>query len=129
MAQVKIYGRRAHLAEAREAMSDAIHGCAVAVLGLPQEKRFHRFIGLDPEDFVHPADRSERYTVIEVSMFEGRTTDTRKRLIRELFTQLETRCGLSPQDVEITIFETPRHNWGIRGRCGDELELSYDVSR
>jgi hypothetical protein len=36
--------------------------------------------------------------------------------------------GIEPQDVEITIFETPPANWGIRGRCGDELALDYDVS-
>ena len=34
----------------------------------------------------------------------------------------------SPQDIEITIFETPRHNWGIRGLPGDELTLTYNVN-
>jgi len=29
--------------------------------------------------------------------------------------------------VEITITETPRSNWGIRGLPADELELSYKV--
>ncbi|MEV4410986.1 tautomerase family protein [Catellatospora sp. NPDC049609] len=127
MAQVKVYGLRAHLDEMRGPISDVIHGCAVEVLGLPPEKRFHRFLRLDPEDFLYPADRSERYTVIEVSMFEGRTVDTRKRFVRELFARLESGCGIAPQDVEITIFETPRHNWGIRGRHGDELKLNYTV--
>ena len=31
------------------------------------------------------------------------------------------------QDVEITIFETPKNNWGIRESCEDELALSYKV--
>ena len=61
-------------------------------------------------------------------MFEGRTIETKKRLIRLMFERLETRCGIRPQDVEITIFETPRHNWGIRGLPGDELTLGYTVS-
>ncbi len=127
MAQVKVYGHRAHLDAARGAISDVIHGCAVDVLGLPEEKRFHRFLALDPADFIHPPDRTDRYTVIEISMFEGRTTETKKRLVRELFDRLEAVCGIAPQDVEITIFETPRHNWGIRGRSGDELLLNYQV--
>jgi hypothetical protein len=36
-----------------------------------------------------------------------------------------------PGDVILTegIVETPRHDWGIRGRAGNELILTYDVAR
>lgn len=127
MAQIKIYGRRAHLYGRRQALSDAIHACLTAEIGLPEEKRFHRFIALEVEDFIYPPDRSERYTIIEISMFEGRSTAAKKALIRALFAKLEAACGIAPQDVEITIFETPRANWGIRGQPGDELGLNYKV--
>jgi hypothetical protein len=30
-------------------------------------------------------------------------------------------------DLEIVILESPKANWGIRGRIGDELQLSYRV--
>ncbi|MFW6362747.1 MAG: hypothetical protein ACOC0D_02780 [Spirochaeta sp.] len=33
--------------------------------GLPEIKRFQRFILSDPADFIHPEDRSEDYTIIE----------------------------------------------------------------
>ena len=46
----------------------------------------------------------------------------------ELFTRLAASPGIEPHSVEITIFETPRHNWGIRGLPGDELPLSYQVN-
>ena len=32
------------------------------------------------------------------------------------------------EDLEITISETPRHNWGIRGLPADELGLTYEVN-
>jgi hypothetical protein len=48
-------------------------------------------------------------------------------LIRLLFDRLHADLQLDPVDVEITIFETPRHNWGIRGYHGDELPLNYKV--
>lgn len=127
MAQIRIYGRRDHISQVRSDLSNAIHACAVEALGLPEDKRFHRFIPLDAGDFIYPADRSERYTIIEISMFEGRTVATKKRLIRLLFERLESACRIAPQDVEITIFETPRHNWGIRGLPADELSLDYSV--
>ena len=60
-------------------------------------------------------------------MFEGRSVEAQKRLIRLLFERLETACGISPQDLEITLFETPKHAWGIRGLPGDELALTYTV--
>ena len=59
-------------------------------------------------------------------MFEGRSTETKKLLIHELY-RTTTAIGLSAQDVEITITETPRANWGIRGVPGDELQLPYQV--
>ena len=99
----------------------------VETLGLPADKRFHRFISLEEENFFYPADRSERYTIIEISMFEGRSKETRKGLIREIFRRFEADLGSAPQDVEITIHESPRENWGIRGKPGDELALSYKV--
>jgi len=128
MAQITIYGLRNHLDRVRPELSDVIHACAVEALELPEGKRFHRFIGLDAADFIYPGDRGERYTIIEISIFEGRSIETKKRLIRLLFERLEIGCGIVPQDVEITIFETPRHNWGIRGLPGDELTLGYTVA-
>jgi phenylpyruvate tautomerase PptA (4-oxalocrotonate tautomerase family) len=46
---------------------------------------------------------------------------------RSVVANIGETCGISPQDIEITIFETPRENWGIRGLPGDELALGYEV--
>ncbi|RLP76013.1 tautomerase family protein [Mycetocola tolaasinivorans] len=127
MAQIIIYGLADTLRPRRQALSDAIHAAAVRELGLPETKRFHRFITLEREDFFTPADRSENYTIIEVSLFAGRSVDTRKRFIHELFERVSTDVGIDPQDLEITLTETPRENWGIRGTTGDELALSYAI--
>jgi 4-oxalocrotonate tautomerase family enzyme len=127
MAQIKIYGLKSHLRPIQEKLSDVLHECAVETLKLPVDKRFHRIIALDKDDFIYPPDRSEAYTIIEISMFEGRTVEAKKALIYKIFERFEAELGISPQDVEITIFETPRHNWGIRGKTGDELALNYKV--
>jgi phenylpyruvate tautomerase PptA (4-oxalocrotonate tautomerase family) len=128
VAQIKIYGLREHLAPVREKFSDTVHACAVEALQLPANKRFHRFFLLDEADFFFPPDRSTHYTIIEISMFEGRSVETKKQLIRLLFTRLQEHLLISPQDLEITIFEIPQHNWGIRGLPGDELRLNYQVN-
>ncbi len=128
MAQIKIYGHHEFLNAHRSAVSDAIHAAVTGVLGLPPDKRFHRFLPLTESDFIHPADRSPRYTIIEVGMFSGRTVETKKNFIRALFKNLEL-VGVTPQDVEITIHESPKENWGIRGKPGDELALTYKVEK
>lgn len=127
MAQVVVWGHRAALAGRRQALSDAIHGAVVAALDYPVDKRFHRFVPVDDEDFVHPADRGEDYTIVEISMFEGRSEATRRALIAELFDRVEREAGIAPHALEVTILETPRVNWGIRGVNGADLALGYRV--
>jgi hypothetical protein len=48
-------------------------------------------------------------------------------LIRLLYERIPKLAGISTQDIEITIFETPRYSWGIRGMPGDEIGLNYKV--
>jgi phenylpyruvate tautomerase PptA (4-oxalocrotonate tautomerase family) len=97
------------------------------VLGLPEDKRAHRFVSLRREDMYYPGGRSDAYTVIEVHMIQGRTEATKKALIKRLFRVLEADVGLAPVDVEITILEQPAHCWGFRGMTGDEARLDYRV--
>ena len=128
MAQTKVFGLREELVPIRSVLSDNIHSCVVDALSYPPDKRFHRFFPLEREDFVHPPDRSDRYTIIEISMFEGRTAEAKRTLIRLLFQRIHQELGIDPHDVEITLFESPMQNWGLRGVTGDEAALPYSVN-
>ena len=103
-------------------------GCMRSVLGLPEDKRAHRFIPMNKEDFYYPGGRSDAYTVIEINMMEGREQETKKALIKSLFEQIEKETGILPVDIEITISEQPAHCWGFRGITGDEAKLNYKVN-
>jgi phenylpyruvate tautomerase PptA (4-oxalocrotonate tautomerase family) len=127
MAQVVVYGRRESLDQRRGALSEAIHAAIMSALEYPPEKKFQRFIALDERDFIYPPDRGGDYTIIEISMFEGRTEAARRALIAELFIRVEAQAGISPRSLEITITETPRVNWGIRGQNAADLMLDYRV--
>jgi phenylpyruvate tautomerase PptA (4-oxalocrotonate tautomerase family) len=126
-AQTKIYGVGTHLNPIKAQLSDVIHSCVVDALDFPADKRAHRFFPLDASDFFYPVGRTERYTIIEISIFKGRSTQAKKRLIQLLYERIQTKLGISPQDVEVTIAETPRHNWGLRGSPADEIELGYKI--
>ncbi|MBS4200768.1 tautomerase family protein [Bacillus sp. FJAT-49732] len=128
MGQIKIYGVKEKLNPIKETLSNVVHSCMVDALKYPSDKKFHRFFPMDKNNFYYANGRTEAYTIIEISMFEGRTVESKKRLIKLLFERISTELEISPQDVEITIFETPKHNWGIRGLPGDELVLNYNVN-
>ncbi len=128
MGQVKIYGIKEVLNANKKRLSEIIHSCMTDALKLPAEKKFHRFFPMDREDFAFPDDRSEAYTIIEISLFEGRSAESKKKLIELLFKRTSEDLALHPNDLEITIFETPASDWGIRGVPGDELKLNYRVN-
>lgn len=113
MSQIKIYAHKALIEQKRQRIGDAIHRALVDALAYPAQKRFQRFIGLDAQDFIYPDDRSDDYIIIEVSMFGGRSVAAKKRFIQLIFEYLSKECQISPQDVEITIFETPKEIWGF----------------
>jgi phenylpyruvate tautomerase PptA (4-oxalocrotonate tautomerase family) len=127
MSQVKIFGLRSHLAAIIPTISEVVHSCVMDALQYPKDKRAHRFIQLEPSEFFYPAGRSEKYTIVEFSMFEGRSIEAKKTLIRLMFERFESQLGISPTDLEMTIFETPKHNWGFRGLPGDEHTLNYKI--
>ena len=127
MAQIKIYGVKEQLNPIKSQLSDVIHSCVVDALAFPKDKRAHRFFSLEADDFYYPVGRSPRYTIIEISMFEGRTVETKKHLIYLLFERANQILGLRPDDLEVTITETPKSNWGFCGQTGDEISLNYQV--
>ena len=127
MAQVKVYALASNLGMNKAKLSNTAHDCLVEALSIPKDKKFQRFFPLIADDFFFPAGRSSRYTIIEIQMFEGRSVEAKKRLIRLLYERFAAELGYDANDLEVNLMETPRENWGVRGRTGDELELSYKV--
>jgi phenylpyruvate tautomerase PptA (4-oxalocrotonate tautomerase family) len=128
MAQIKIYGIKEKLVPVRERLSEVIHECVMEALQFPADKRAHRFFLMEKEDMLYPAGRTDAYTIIEITMIEGRTVEARKKLIRLLFDNIRDKVNIQHQDVEICIQESPACNWGFRGMHGDEVKLNYKIN-
>ena len=71
MSQIKVYALSETIELHRDNLSKAIHQALVKELKYPEEKKFQRFISLEPKNFIYPADRSTSYVIIEISMFDG----------------------------------------------------------
>lgn len=120
MVQVKCYGHKAALQGNREALSTAVQAALGTAFGVSQAQCVKRFIGLEEGDFVHPDERSEQYTIIEIVCFEGRSSETKRALIRLLYDEIVQRVGIEAADVEIILFEAPASQWGMNGRVAEE---------
>jgi len=83
---IVIYGIKENLNPIKSKMSTVIHDCLMSSLGLPEHKRFHRFIPMDKEDFFYSLEdgRTDSYTVLEVNLMEGRKKETIKSLIKAI---------------------------------------------
>ncbi len=126
---ILIYGIKESLNPIKAQLSDVIHGCMQSVLGMPEDKRAHRFFPMEQTDFYSPGGRSNAYTVIEINMMAGRKIETQKKLIKCLFTEIESQLSIPPIDIEVIIKEQAPHQWGFRGMTGDEVnDLKYKVN-
>lgn len=125
---IKIYGIKEKLNPIKSKLSDIINRCMVETLAFPENKRAHRFFPMESENYFYPDGRSDAYTVIEISMMEGRTVETKKKFIHLLFDRISAELGILSADVEITIIESPTYNWGFRGTTGDEAKLNYKIN-
>ena len=128
MPQAKIYGIREHLVPHRDAISEAVNESISQAFRFPRERRLQRFFPMDRADFIYPSsERSERYVIIEIETFAGRSADTLKDLVRQIVRRVYESTGIEPRDIDVIISEQPRHAWGLMGECGDETKLSYNV--
>ncbi|MEH6652200.1 MAG: hypothetical protein V7707_19425 [Motiliproteus sp.] len=48
---IVIYGIRDKLDPIKSRLSDVVHGCMQSILGMPEDKRAHRFMPMDRDDF------------------------------------------------------------------------------
>lgn len=126
---IVIYGIKEQLNPIKAQLSDVIHDSMQSVLGFPEDKRAHRFIPMDKEDFYFPGGRSNAYTVIEINMMAGRKVETQKNLIKSVFKNIKSKLAIAPVDIEVIIKEQAPHQWGFRGMTGDEVaDLNYKVN-
>jgi len=93
---IVVYGIKEKLNPIKSLLSEVIHQSMQSLLGMPEDKRAHRFIPLDKSDFYYPDGCSDSYTVNDINMMEGRQVETKKALIKSLFSTIESELNILP---------------------------------
>ena len=73
-----------------------------------------------------PPGTSDKYTVIEISMFKGRSLDAKRRLYAALARELAA-FGLERRDVKVLIHEAERENWSVGGVALSDVEAGFEI--
>jgi phenylpyruvate tautomerase PptA (4-oxalocrotonate tautomerase family) len=121
MPQVKIYGAAEHLASRRDLFIAALNDSLKEVLGIAAEKIVYRFFPMAESDLWAPGERSDRFSVVEITVFAGRSGAVKTQLIETIFVQVEKYLQLPAVDLEIMLWEIDSGNYGLRGTTGEKL--------
>ena len=116
MPLVRIEILKGKSAEYKKAVLDAVHSALVCALGVADWDRFQRLYELDEPCFERPEGKTDRFTIIEITMFRGRTKEQKAALFREITDALAEDPGIAPEDVFIVLNEPPDENWGLAGK-------------
>jgi phenylpyruvate tautomerase PptA (4-oxalocrotonate tautomerase family) len=80
-------------------------------LQVPAEDRNIRLIEHDPLFFTMKKPYS---LLVEITLFSGRSIETKKRLYEIIVDNLYRKMGISKESAFIVLNEQPHDNWGIR---------------
>ncbi len=128
MPDVLIEVRGDWLGARKDDFIEAIQDGIVTVLKTPKDHKILRLIEHAPESFSIPRWAGERFTHIEITMFVGRTIETKRALYRALVENLEP-FGVPEGDVKIILIEVDPSNVGMRGgRAASDVELGYEIA-
>jgi len=120
--------RRQYTPDQERRIIDAVHSAVVEGLKIPEEDKTIRLIVHEPHRFPAPPGKSDRYTLINIDLFTGRSLDAKKTLYRAIVRKLEP-LGIPADQVKILLRESPSENWGIRGGVpASEVDLGFDIN-
>jgi phenylpyruvate tautomerase PptA (4-oxalocrotonate tautomerase family) len=112
----------------KKALLNGIHDALVEAVKIPDSDRRQRLYELDDSHFER-SGRTDKYTIIEITMFKGRSFEAKKALYSAIVRNLEANPGIPGNDVSIVIHEPSLENWGIRGgKPASELDLGFNIN-
>jgi phenylpyruvate tautomerase PptA (4-oxalocrotonate tautomerase family) len=128
MPLVKIEIRKGKSKEYKKAILEGVHRALVDSLGIPEHDRFQRIYELNEDDFEAPNDQTDAVTIIQITLFPGRSFKAKKKLYSDIVHNLSHDPGIDGHDILIVLLEPPMENWGIRGgKPASDVDLGFKI--
>lgn len=128
MPLVKISIRKGRSDSDKKELLDLVHSSLVESFKIPNNDRVQRIIEFADKEFEIPGDRSNKFTIIEITIFPGRSKDAKKNLYKLIFSKLK-QLDYQENDAVIVLHEPELDNWGVRsGLAGSEIDLGFNLN-
>jgi phenylpyruvate tautomerase PptA (4-oxalocrotonate tautomerase family) len=122
--------RRQYSRSDEVAILDAVHDALVAAFRIPVGDKHVRLLVHEPHRFA-PAPhlaQPERYTLVTIDCFAGRSVAAKRELYREIVSRLAA-FDIPADHVTIVLRESALENWGVRGgQAACDVNLGFDVN-
>jgi len=115
MPLVKIEIIKGKSLEYKKSVLDAVHVALENAIQIENWDRFQRLYEIEDDLFERSESKTDKFTMIEITMFPGRTKEQKSKLYKEIVKELNQRLGIEPTDIFIVINEPANENWGLVG--------------
>jgi phenylpyruvate tautomerase PptA (4-oxalocrotonate tautomerase family) len=128
MPMVKIDIVEGKTASYKKAVLIGVHKALFDAIGIPETDNFQRLNELPVDNFICPSDRSDQMTIIEITLFPGRSDTSKKKLYEKIVEYLGVDPGIKGNDIMIILHEPPMKNWGVRGgKPANEVDFGFKI--
>lgn len=113
--------------EYKKTLLQAIHDALIISLEIEDDDRFARLYELEADHFERRKAKTDRFTLIELTLLPGRSKELKRTVIKEITRLLAERLCIHPSDIIIIMHEPPLDNWGCYGEQASELNMTYKL--
>ncbi len=107
-------------------MMQAVYEAQREALKVPEDDRQIRYVEHIREHFPIPPGKTENYTIVEISIFPGRSLEAKRNLYKGIFQRFE-KLGIQASDLIVILNEPPMENYGIRGLPASEVDIGFKL--
>jgi phenylpyruvate tautomerase PptA (4-oxalocrotonate tautomerase family) len=127
MPLVRLSRRAGRLATENQSLLDAVHDALVEAFKISQQDRYQQLIEFDAAHFEIPTERSEVFTLVEITAYPGRSAEAKRALYQALARRFEA-VGIAPRDLFVVVNEPSLENWSVRdGVSSADVKPSFKL--
>lgn len=126
MPSTRISTRQGWIAGRQRAVIEAVQRALVMGLLIPEHDRCIVLHPFDDDALITPPTKGPRYTVIEITLFSGRSLEAKRRLYRAIADELAA-FDVPAEDIKIVLIEVDPINWGLSGKPASEIDLGFKI--
>lgn len=111
----------------KEGILTAVNEALSFAFKIPEHDRFQRVIELPADDYEISPKRTDRFVLVEIDAFPGRSNEAKRKLFARLDANFQA-LGHAPDDFICILREPDLENWCVReGKPATDIKFGFEV--